>query len=153
MPEVTDYVRAWDFGPVPATERLQVIFVPSGSAFTKGTLFPLREERVEPAGDGLITTNLAQTTAILGDAFYRIRFEWFETHPVMGWRKKGSSEIDGELRVPAAGGKITDLLQFKAPPGRIMHGFGAPPSFLRGVLYIDRSGAKPKLYAPKGALI
>lgn len=154
MPNVTGNVRTWGFEPFPADERLLVRFVPSSAgAAAPRNLFPGREERVEPAPNGSFTVNLAQTTNVTPDVWFTIQFEWFDRHPIEGWVLVGSSQLDAKLRVPAGGGQIVDLLETAPPPGAILHGFGPPPDFLSGVIYIDRSGERPILYAPKGALI
>lgn len=155
MPAVSGNVRTWGFQPFPTDESLIVRFVPSSAGFASGTLLPLREESVEPAADGSFTVNLAQTTAVLNDVWFTIRFEWFARYGLDGsWVAAGWSELPGKLRVNATGGLITDLLEAATiAPVSIVHGYGPPPSGLDGVLYIDRSGEFPVLYAPEGALI
>lgn len=154
MPVVSGNVRTWGFRPYSPDERLLVEFIPSEAAAGYGSLLPLRREAVEPDEDGGIAPNLAQTTNLLSDVFYTIRFSWFQKDPITdGWLPAGWSELQQQLRVPAAGGVITSLLGMSPRPGSTLYGYGPPPSFLRGVTYFDLSGMKPKLYAPKGTLI
>ncbi|WP_156459343.1 hypothetical protein [Microbacterium sp. Leaf436] len=154
MPAVSGNVRTWGFDAFPAGERLLVSFAPSSAGVSVSALLPLRQEHVEPGPDGSFTLNLAATTAVTPDAWYAVRFEWFATHPITGeWASSGWSELPGQLRVPAAGGDISSLLEFTPRPGSILYGYGPPPSSLSGVIYLDVSGDRPKLYAPKGALI
>lgn len=153
MPNVTGNVRTWGFVPFPTSARLLMRFVPSGAGFSRGTLFPLREETVEPAADGSFSVQLAQTTAVLKDVWFTIRFEWFATDPTTGEADlAGWSDIPGKLRVPSSGGDVTALMEATPAPGAIVYGFGAPPDSLTGVTYWDLSGAKPTLYLPKGAM-
>mgnify|MGYP001446329489 CR=1 FL=1 len=154
MPAVSGNVRTWGFTPFPTAERLLLRFVPSSAGVSSSAVLPLREERVEPSADGSFSVNLAATTAITPDVWFTVRFEWFSVHPVTGERElTGWSELPQELRVPSAGGNITDLLELAPRPGAILYGYGPPPSSLDGVIYIDVSGDKPVLHAPKGALI
>lgn len=154
MPQVTGSIRTWKFQPFSADEKLIVKFIPSAAGAVGSTLLPLREEHVEPDSDGGINVNLAQTTLTRNDVFFRVVFEWFLRDRLNGqWVTRGRSEIDGELRVPAAGGEIADLLSVKPRPGAIMSGYGPPPKSLRGVMYVDTSGMKPILYLPKGTRI
>lgn len=154
MPTVTGNVRTWGFDAFPVDERLLVWFVPSSAGMAGTSLLPDRKVSVEPASNGSFTVNLAQTTNVIPDVWFEVRFEWFEKHPIMDdWNLKGWSTLPGKLRVPAAGGPIVDLLDTPAPPGAIMHGYGDPPSSLSNVIYIDRSGVNPVLWAPPGGRI
>ena len=154
MPVVTTNVRTWGFAAFPASERLLIRFVPSSAAGGGGHVYPLREESVEPASNGDVSVTLAQTTTLIPDVYFSVRFEWFSQHPITGeWTLGGWSELPGELRVPAAGGDLATLRALSPRPGSILYGYGAPPSSLDGVIYLDVSGMKPKLYAPKGTLI
>ncbi len=154
MPLVTGNVRTWGFNAYSAGERLLIEFVPSQAAAGNGNVLPLRVENVEPGTDGSFSVNLAQTTNLLTDVYYTVRFSWFSQDPVTGaWLTRGWSELREQLRVPAAGGVITSLLTLLPRPGSTLYGYGPPPSSLRGVTYFDVSGMKPKMYAPKGTLV
>lgn len=151
MPAVTGNVRTWGLQPFPTGERLLLRFVPSSAASSPSALLPLREEVVEPGSTGAFSVTLAATTAIVADVWYTIRFEWFgsvDNAQLVRW-----SELPGRLRVPAAGGNVSQLIEMTPPPGSILYGYGPPPASLSDVSYIDVSGTKPVLYAPKGALI
>ncbi|MEW1707000.1 hypothetical protein AB0230_07135 [Microbacterium sp. NPDC089190] len=154
MPLVTGSVRTWQLQPLPPNERLLVRFVPSAATSAGTTVLPLREEAVEPPPDGSISVNLAQTTNTRNDVFFRVVLEWFVRDRLNEkWVTQGRSELPGELRVPAAGGDLAELLSIKPRPGSTLYGLGAPPSSLRGVQYVDITGPKLRFYAPKGTRV
>lgn len=151
MPTVTANVRTWGFEPFPADERLVVSFYPSSAGMAGAAVFPKRKVQVIPDVDGHISVELTQTTDVIPDVWFEVRFEWFDRHIVDdSWQLRGWSELPGKLRVPAEGGSIPDLIDTPPPPGAVLHGFGDPPSSLSNVLYIDRSGVHPILWAPPG---
>lgn len=154
MPLVTGNIRTWQLEPFSTDELLLVRFIPSAAASVGSTVLPMREESVWPAADGSVSVNLAQTTNTRNDVYFRIVLEWFERDRLNDkWITRGRSEIAGELRVPAAGGDLADLLSVKPRPGSTLYGLGAPPSSLRGVQYVDITGPKLRFYAPKGTRI
>lgn len=151
---MTANVRTWGFAPFPTNERLAVRFVPSSAGTAGASVFPAREEKVIPEIDGSISVNLAQTTNVVPNVWFTVRFEWFDLHPITSeWNLVGWSDLPGKLRVPSGGGRISDYIDTPPPQGAIMHGYGEPPDSLKGVMYIDRSGVKPVLYVPPGGMI
>ena len=152
MSAVTGSVRTWGLGPFPADERLIIWFIPSSAAFTTVSAFPGRRVWVEPDSNGFFSVDLAPTLDLSPEVWYYIRFEWFERHPIEGWVKKGSSDVEGKLRVPSAGGTIGDLIQAAPPPGVIVAGRGKPGPHVKNVIYLDNSGMKTGLYVPAGSV-
>ncbi|MDJ1113250.1 hypothetical protein [Microbacterium dauci] len=152
MPVVTANVRTILGTTIPASAQLLIWFVPSGSFVGPDRLYPERAVSETPDAEGEISANLAQTTNVLGDAWYRIRIEWFDTHPVLGERIAGRAEVPGKLRVPAAGGSVGELLERPELSGVILRGYGPPPAWLDNVIYIDTSGKKLEVWMPEGAL-
>jgi hypothetical protein len=140
-------------GSFPAGTDLLVWFVPDGAFAKSGLLFPERAVSAEPDGDGEISVNLTRTTDVLGDAYYRIRIEWFDTHPVTGRRVAGRGEVPGKLRVPAGGGDLSELLELPDLSGLFFVGYGPPPQWVTNSIYIDLASTPPGIYAPIGALI
>lgn len=153
MALLTFSVRTFGIQAFPADEMLRVAFVPSGPAFTTFSAFPERIEYAEPDPSGFVSVDLAPTLDLRPEAWFTVRFEWFSRDPLTGgWVAAGWSEVPGGLRVPAEGGTLGDLLEAAAPPGAVMWGYGPPPSFLSGVIYVDISGIKPGLYLPEGTV-
>lgn len=141
MAEVSGDISTWGLSPFPATERLLIRFSPSSAATGIGLVFPERDEYVEPAANGTFVKDLAPTTELLPDAWYKVRFEWFHKHPIKDdWKLRGWSELPGKLRVPPEGGDITVLFETDQR-GRsvpLYFGFGLPPDWLpSGGVYFD----------------
>lgn len=138
MPTVTMNISTWGQAAFPTSERLLVRFVPRGAA-VGGSIFPAREERVEPDSNGDVTVELAQTTELTPPGWFSIIVEWFDRHPIEGWTLSGWSEIPGRLHVPAAGGDVSDLLgDYSATELPVFQGYGPPPPWLPGGgIYFD----------------
>lgn len=153
MGMVTFSVRTYGFGTFGADEMLRVAFVPSGAATSTFSAFPERPIYATPDPDGLVEEDLVTTLGLSPEVWFIVRFEWFSKDPLTGeWVAAGWSELPGQLRVPEAGGTLGDLLTAAPPPGVVMWGYGPPPSYLTGVIYVDISGIKPGLYLPEGTV-
>lgn len=142
MANVVGDISTWGLTPFPGEERLLVRFSPSSSAVGVGLVFPDRDVTIEPGADGAFTVNLAPTTEVLPDAWYAVRFEWFEKHPIKDeWKLRGWSELPGKLRVPPEGGDLSTLFETSEGRGRtvpLWFGFGPPPAWLpSGGVYFD----------------
>lgn len=146
MPDVTTEAKSWGITALPASANLRILFIPNAPAVGPDRLYPLDRAIYDVPADGKVTANLVQTTNLLGDHWYTVRFEWFEGG-ILRW-----SELSGKLRVPAEGGDLKTLLETPNVSG-FFYGFGPPPEWLRGVTYIDTSGPKLGIYMPQGALI
>lgn len=153
MALVTFSVRTYGFGVFAANEMLRVAFVPSGPATSTFSAFPERPLCVTPDAEGFVSIDLVPTLGLAPEVWYTVRFEWFTQDPLTGeWVAAGWSDLPGRLRVPEAGGTLGDLITASPPPGAVMWGYGPPPSYLTGVIYVDISGIKPGLYLPEGTV-
>lgn len=141
MANVTGDVSTWGLDPFPTSVRMLVRFIPSTAAVGAGAVFPLRDETVQPPASGHFSKNLAPTTELSPDAWYTVRFEWFEKHPIKDeWKLRAWSDLPGKLRVPPEGGDITVLFDTDRRGHHVplYFGFGPPPSWLpSGGVYFD----------------
>lgn len=145
MPYVTTTVRDWGIGEFPDSAALQMVFSPSAAGVSSTRVYPQADVVVDVPSDGTINVNLVDMSNLLNDVYFKVRFQWFEGG-ALRW-----SELPGKLRSTQSG-DLKDLLEIPDITG-ILYGFGPPPSWLDGVIYIDTSGDFPDLYMPKGALI
>ena len=145
MPIVTMNVKTYVGSNFPASERLVCRFVPLSAATGATFTHPLREEkRVVPA-DGQVSVPLVATTRLTPATGYKVRFEWFDKHPVKDeWTLRGSSELDGVLNVPAEGGDVVDLLGgYPLGSAVVFLGYGLPPSWIpSGGVYYNLSSTE-----------
>ncbi|PPF38332.1 sialate O-acetylesterase [Pseudoclavibacter sp. AY1H1] len=116
MPIVSGQVR--DFGLADLTShRLRLIFSPSNSAAMgpDGTLVlgpvVVENDQINPTTGGF-QVELARTTLLRPATFFTLRAEWFSK---TSDRLEGVAVIDWPLRVPAAGGALSTLLNMPGP--------------------------------------
>lgn len=146
MPYVTTNVRTWGIQNFPTSAALQMRFHPSTAAVADDRVYPQDDVVVDVPADGEVSVNLVNTSLLLNDVYFTVRFEWLDGG-VLRW-----SELPGKLRVPTSGGDLKDLLETPAISG-ILYGYGPPPAWLDNVIYLDTSGESIGVYLPEGAFI
>jgi len=133
MPVVTGTLA--DFGLVPlAPYAPQLVWLPSGNAITTGSstfLLSTKPRVTIPAADGSWTVNLVQTDILVGisDPHYKLRIEWLDPDNPSA-SPSGFEVPNWKIYVPAAGGKISDLIA--APWNPILAWVGETPPPGRG---------------------
>lgn len=113
--------------------------VASGSA--AGRVIPTSSALITPESDKTFTANLAQTTLMLSDAFYIMTIEWNDT------TQPNTDYPQWQIRVPASGGSLHDLISLGSTSGGgggggavpngslVLMGLTEPPGLRRGQLW------------------
>lgn len=95
---------------------------------TGGGIRPDKPKPVTPASDGKFSTNLEPTVSMLADAWYKVKVQWLDDESNL------IAYLDFQIRVPAAGGVLSDLIELGGGGGGGANpliwwvGLTAPPS-------------------------
>lgn len=139
---ITGYLT--DVGVKPLSGRFPRLFLrlDRPSTFGANVLVTAKYEATITDLTGAFTfTSVVGTDEMLPASTYTL---------VADWDAGQELDVMSGLRVPSAGGSISDVIAATAAiqPGSVMYGFGPPPTTLSGVLYIDITGPELRLYAP-----
>lgn len=101
----------------------EIVFTPSGPAIGPTVLFATRPIVAIPAADGTFSVDLSPTEDIRPDRWYAISIRWLDS-------AGGYIAVDfpdWQLRVPPAGGTLSDILNVPANPAQVWV-FETPPA-------------------------
>jgi len=122
MPTVTGTLK--DFGLASISDRQpQIIFTPSGPAFSGSNILATTPIVATPDGSGAFSVTLTSSATLRPATWYAVRIEWLDSASnFMG------VDIVDRLDVPPAGGAIGDLASIDFNPTSVYASPTAPSS-------------------------
>lgn len=151
MSRVTITGNAWDHNqaPVPANLQPELWFRPIATSLAHG-LLTNREVKAALQSSGAFTVQLESHTHIR----YVPVLRWLSDPSQAGEDIENRAYGYNEWRIihPGRGGDISEL-DPDIGLSAILYGFGAPPSHLEGVVYLDITGPAIRIYGPSGAYV
>lgn len=123
-----------DFGLDPLSSEMELWFIPAHAGLRGLNLLSRKPVRVTPAKNGLFEADLVSTEAVSPATWYEMEIRYLDR------REKKIERLPWELRVPAAGGILSDLLRVPSNPALVFTGEKAPPNPAPGSWWQDTTG-------------
>lgn len=126
-----------------ADRHPRLFFIPQAPSTTVAHLISTDwvEAAINPA-NGVCTVTVVASDETVPPIRYTVRVTWDAGRHL---------DVIQNLSIPQGATSLWDALLATGaahPYAPIVHGYGPPPPPLTGVLYVDRSGLKPRLHVP-----
>ena len=149
--EIQGYLYEFSRTGIPANLQPRLYFRPRKSLIVGQQQMEVNREvfaelRTDSYAEGYFEVELE------GDCWYTPVVDWLSDPAQAG--EDAENRARGFAEFPAIfsgeGGLIGNLPRDPIQIGGVWYGFGDPPDYLSGALYMDISGRKAVLWAPKG---